>query len=120
MTEKQRRQARRLSNAVEVCFCPESSEDSQNAVVANLSSGGVFIETEEELSEGTMLRLNFAVPTRFKQIDAVGKVVWKGTEDGRRGVGVQFVEINPIELYDLMRGVKEGGWLYALGMAGDE
>jgi uncharacterized protein (TIGR02266 family) len=61
---------------------------------ANLSAGGVFLETDHRLPVGTRVRLRFEVPIIAKYpIRAEAEVVWVRAE-APRGVAVRFVDIS--------------------------
>lgn len=86
-----RREHRRIPVQVNVRI--EFTGQEFNASSANLSAGGVFLETERRLPPGTRVRLRFTVPIIAKYpIRAEGEVVWVGG-DQQRGLAVRFVEI---------------------------
>lgn len=74
---------------------------------ANLSIGGMFIQTDTPLDLGTRFRLRFAVPGRKKPIETVGEVRWSVSRDQagamNPGMGVQFDALAPPELRALQR-----------------
>jgi uncharacterized protein (TIGR02266 family) len=60
------------------------------AYSANLSKGGLFIETEEALPPGTPLTIRLVVPGYLLTID--GEVAWvRGKDEGQPGLGIRFV-----------------------------
>ena len=122
MTRNKRR-ARRVSkedsNQASVNFRITKNGKVRIGSLANLSNGGVFIATSTQCKTGVVIHMEFTVPSRFQIIPAIGKVVWQGERHGKVGIGVEFTEIEPVDLYDLMRGVKQGGWLYALGVTSE-
>ena len=65
----------------------------------DLGSGGVFIETKQPLSSGSILDLTFTIPDSKETLSAKGKVIWSqapipGRKDVNPGMGVQFSEFN--------------------------
>ncbi len=65
----------------------------------DLGSGGVFIETKQPLSSGSVLDLTFTIPDSKETLRAKGKVIWSqapipGRSDVNPGMGVQFSEFN--------------------------
>ena len=62
--------------------------------VKNLSSGGVFVETEKILPVGSVIQMRFSIGPKVRPMRAVGVVRWTSAESGQPGMGVQFVEID--------------------------
>jgi len=61
------------------------------AYSANLSKGGLFLETDEALPQGTRLAVRVVVPGHGPTIE--GEVAWVRTrEQGTPGVGVRFLD----------------------------
>jgi type IV pilus assembly protein PilZ len=59
----------------------------------DLSEGGIFIETEKPLSEGTPLTLRFTLPDVDRVFELKARVAWRNEArigKLRRGMGVQF------------------------------
>ena len=54
--------------------------------IANISNGGVFIETDETFSVGEQMKLVFWPSNREEPIKAEGQVVWSPP----KGIGVKF------------------------------
>ena len=59
---------------------------------ANVSLGGVFIQTDQPLDVGTRFRLRLQIPYRKRPLETLGEVRW--TQDGsgyeEAGMGVRF------------------------------
>ncbi|MFC1587404.1 PilZ domain-containing protein [Planctomycetota bacterium] len=110
----------RIEQEAEVVFRVVKNGSDINAAVSSISIGGVFIVTDHEYEEGTILEMDFNVPSRLHKISAKGKIVWTGKKNSRKGVGVEFTEIGQVEVYDLMRGLQDGGWIYALGILAED
>jgi len=75
----------------------ESSEDFLIDYTANMSIGGMFIQTSNPLEVGTRFRLRFRIPGRDAPVDTVGEVCWvlSAEEAGvmQPGMGVRFEEL---------------------------
>ena len=54
--------------------------------IANISTGGVFIETNETFAVGEQMKLVFWPPNRKEPIKAEGQVAWSPP----KGIGVKF------------------------------
>lgn len=66
------------------------------AYSANLSKGGIFIETDNPLTVGTEIPMRFAVPGEVP-IDVMGVVAWVQawrTERLPRGMGIRFEQLD--------------------------
>jgi len=67
------------------------------AYSANLSKGGMFVETEEPLPVGTEISMRFAVPGEEESIDVIGVVAWvQAWRTARlpRGMGLRFEQLD--------------------------
>jgi uncharacterized protein (TIGR02266 family) len=75
----------------------ESVEDFLIDYTANMSIGGMFIQTRNPLPIGTRFRLRFRIPGRAKAVETLAEVRWvlKPEESGpmKPGMGVQFEEL---------------------------
>lgn len=63
----------------------------------NLSTGGLFLETNEALAPGQEILLRLAFPNNSDPVEINSKVIWrraKETSEGPIGVGVQFEPLN--------------------------
>jgi len=77
----------------------------------NLSEGGLFVGTQNILPIGTLIRMEFTLPTFPDAVSVVGEVRWVrspnafskdhnnfssgGGDAGRPGMGIQFKELTP-------------------------
>ena len=64
----------------------------------NLSRGGIFLETTQELGIGTDIALSLEVPG-IGPVEVAGRVHWRREQpdaDGPAGVGVEFHELNEV------------------------
>jgi uncharacterized protein (TIGR02266 family) len=63
----------------------------------NLSRGGLFLETDQDIPEGSPIALSLAVPGAGA-IDVAGVVMWRralDSPDGPPGLGIEFADIAP-------------------------
>lgn len=66
----------------------------------NVSTGGLFIETDDPSPVATPLRLEFFLPGQQHPIRCRGQVAWLNAESGQhhprlpKGMGVQFVDVS--------------------------
>ena len=66
----------------------------------NVSTGGLFIETDDPPAAASPLRLEFFLPGQQQPIRCCGRVAWLNAEAGQqhprlpKGMGVQFVDIS--------------------------
>ena len=62
----------------------------------DLGTGGVFIETKQPLSHGSVVELTFTLPDSKETLEARGRVIWVQSEVPDKnlaaGMGVQFDE----------------------------
>lgn len=65
----------------------------------DLGAGGVFIETKQPLSQGSVVELIFTLPDSKETLEAKGRVIWSQAEVAGSatapGMGVQFEEFTP-------------------------
>ena len=75
----------------------DSSEDFLIDYTANMSIGGMFIQTGEPLPVGTRFRLRFRIPGREEPVDTEGEVCWLlGRDEAgpmHPGMGIRFSEL---------------------------
>ncbi len=92
---EERRIDRRLPIRVLVEY--ESIDDFLIDYTANVSIGGMFIQTRDPLEVGTRFNLRLRIPDRAKPVETVGEVCWVLTpEDAgpmQPGMGIQFQEL---------------------------
>lgn len=75
---------------------------SQKTVLAgfsvDLSTGGLFLETEYPLVVNERLSLIFSMPNQEKSVSCLAKVAWCNTDTEKNdlplGVGLQFVDLS--------------------------
>lgn len=66
----------------------------------DLGAGGVFIQTEQPLPQGSHVDLTFTIPDSKETLSAKGKVIWVQAAGAQRdeaspGMGVQFENFGP-------------------------
>lgn len=63
-----------------------------------LGAGGIFIETESPLTEGSSLKMRFTLPGGETQHEIEGRVVWRRRPsdpgDHSPGMGIEFTDRN--------------------------
>lgn len=74
----------------------DTLDEAMSAYAADLSEGGLFIETDEPRGLGDMIYLQFALRDGTRLIEALGKVVRviEPGGDEEPGMGVQFVSLD--------------------------
>ncbi len=60
-----------------------------SALIRNLNCSGAFIETQQRLNVGEMVRLKFPLHYLDPPIEVTGVIAWTGSD----GVGVKFYPI---------------------------
>lgn len=87
-----------------------------NNYSVNLSTGGVFIETENILSPDTALCVEFMLPESREKIACKGRVAWVNHPDKILnpalpvGMGIQFLDLNESNLAVLREYIKTQGF----------
>jgi len=74
----------------------ESIEDFLIDYTANISIGGMFIQTDKPLPVGTRFRLRLQIPERSKPIETFGEVCWAMTDNAfgaQQGMGIRFDDL---------------------------
>lgn len=76
--------------------------DSGNLVksyITTFPGGGLFLRTDQPFDLWTRFNLNFDLPSGGVKISCEVEVIWlnRDTPDGRDGMGVRFVRIDPEE-----------------------
>ena len=102
--ENRHRLNARIETHLEVRYGSGDGESSLQRFTVNMSSGGVFLETEDILPENTALVLEFTLPDQEKTVRCRGRVAWVN-HPGRRvntrlapGMGIQFLDLKMEEL----------------------
>lgn len=101
--DRHHRLAARVGTRIKVLYEFEGQSLAADFTV-NMSTGGVFLESEKILPENTPLVMEFALPGQGKKIRCQGKVAWKNSPENKQveelppGMGVQFVDLNLAEM----------------------
>jgi len=83
-----------LDSKVKVVF--RETEQRNQLLLDNISEGGLFLASEQLKPVGTKLHFEFRVQDGGETISGFGIVRWiESDPDKRKGMGIQFVEINP-------------------------
>ncbi len=84
----------RINTSMALAF--SSSGDFLFAMIKNISSTGVFIETDTVLSVDTELALRLSLPPDTEMMDIAGRVVWVKQASGESpaGMGVEFIKMS--------------------------
>lgn len=70
-----------------------SPKPSRHFFSKNLSSGGLFISTDEPIEEETKLELEIKLPSITAPVRTVGEVVWKQRQQPK-GFAVKFLDMS--------------------------
>jgi uncharacterized protein (TIGR02266 family) len=90
MKGNDRRQQARLSIAVAVDF--NSGHNFYSARTRDISTGGLFVETDAALPIGTQISVDLKFLKKHLRVEC--EVMWALTEDGKTvGVGLRFVDL---------------------------
>lgn len=91
----ERRSSRRVAVRLNCSYA--SSDHLRNAVITNVNTGGVFVETKTPLPIGSSLELRIRIEESGAEIEAQGVVVTQniGPElrSATQGMGVRFTEV---------------------------
>jgi c-di-GMP-binding flagellar brake protein YcgR len=83
-----------LDSKVKVVF--RETEQRNQLLLANISEGGLFLASEQLKPIGSKLHFEFRVQDGGDTISGYGIVRWiESDPEKRKGMGIQFVEINP-------------------------
>ncbi len=83
-----------LDSKVKVVF--RETEHRNQILLDNISEGGLFLASDQLKPVGTKLHFEFRVQDGGDTISGFGIVRWIESDPTRRkGMGIQFVEINP-------------------------
>jgi uncharacterized protein (TIGR02266 family) len=76
------------------------------AITSNVSLGGMFVETNQLLTEQTRVQVRFKVPTQPEPVEVTGEVRWIERGDGERqtaGMGIRFQGLRARDVWALNR-----------------
>jgi uncharacterized protein (TIGR02266 family) len=78
------------------------------ATTRNLSLGGVFLETDQELAFNTAIEVRLSPPGIAQPLAIKGRVRWVEKSDtGATGLGVQFDGLPPRDVYTLNKVLRD-------------
>ena len=91
------RRSERLAVKVKVTY--QSLDDFLSDYTANVSLGGMFIQTERPLAKGSRFRLRFDIPGHARPVETTATVRWvqQGADGLTAGMGVVFDELTDVE-----------------------
>jgi uncharacterized protein (TIGR02266 family) len=100
-TDDQNAANRRIASRFDVSYDLQVDIEGENVpytgMIKDISSGGLFITTDEDHEVGDIVQLRFTFPTLESAIDCKGRVQWLRDRytagDMAQGVGVQFVDL---------------------------
>jgi uncharacterized protein (TIGR02266 family) len=81
----------------------------------NMSTGGIFIETENPMPVDTILFLKFTLPANGETISCKTKVAWTNekeeiaSKDLPLGMGLQFLDISLDQIHAIRGFINKGG-----------
>lgn len=64
---------------------------------ANISVGGLFVESPNPCPTGTEVEIRFELPERELPVETTGVVRWVTDGPLKRGMGIQFVDLDPAD-----------------------
>ena len=96
LQREERRQHPRKACSIDINFA--TWRGASSAKVNNISAGGMFIETDKELSPGEEITANLFLRNKPDPIKITAQIVWTP----QRGVGVQFTSPLSEELRKLI------------------
>jgi uncharacterized protein (TIGR02266 family) len=91
-SDSERRTLPRAALAVEVSFTSDSNF--YTGLTGNLSEGGVFVSTYQQLPEGSRVAIEFSLPSGVIQVKGIVRWTRKASEGVTPGVGVQFEDLS--------------------------
>jgi uncharacterized protein (TIGR02266 family) len=69
-------------------------EEELKAKVLNISTGGIYVETNHPLPEGTLFEFEFKLPDSKTVIKAKGMITWVSRKMNSSGMGIKFIKIS--------------------------
>jgi type IV pilus assembly protein PilZ len=109
---RERREHERVAVCLEVDY--RSDDTFLFAYITDMSAMGIFIQTNEPKPAGTLLNLRFKTQDG-KRVDVHGRVIWvnqpHGADSINPGMGVQFVDLTPVEREQIMALVRTFAYL---------
>jgi len=106
----EKRNKRRVPVKLKVDYRAKENFLFENAT--NISEHGIFIATDEPLSPGTMIDLQFTLVEPKYKIQALGEVIWTNPkrpnpkENHNPGMGIRFVNLSEIDKETILSLIK--------------
>lgn len=69
-------------------------ENELKAKILNISMGGIYIETNQPLPEGTLFEFEFKLPDSNKMVKSKGMVTWVTKKNNQACMGIKFIKIS--------------------------
>ena len=103
MAEHFRRTDPRYDRRVEVEIVAEGK--THQGRTRNISLGGMYVETSDQIAIGTTVQVRFRVPTQPEPVDVTADVRWleRGAEGRLAGIGLRFHGLRAREVWALNR-----------------
>lgn len=76
--------------------------ETYQARTVNIGLGGMQLDTELDLPYDAPVQFRLRVPRPEQVVEATARVIWSQAE-GRRGVGVAFDALRPIDVWALLQ-----------------
>jgi len=101
----------RITTRVKYGMTPEELGE---GTLADISVGGIYLETENPLPIGSKFQLEFRPAQHLDFIRCTGRVAWNGRKSGRQqgeaypGMGIEFVDIKKLDLLTIQALVANG------------
>jgi len=106
------REVQRIGVRLEVRYGTDRQHLLNNYSV-NISTGGLFLETDDPLPVDTPLALEFTLPSRKSSISCSGRVAWVNhpvllhKPEMASGMGVQFIDLRLDDMYAIRDFIKQ-------------
>lgn len=102
---------RRAKISVSGMFAQEGKE-AMHGTLRDISVGGLFLETPEELAVDTILSMAFRLSSETSLINCRGRVAWLNRkfnlrkDYGSPGLGIEFIDIKKMDLFNIQTWIK--------------
>jgi uncharacterized protein (TIGR02266 family) len=97
-----RREDERVSTSLQVNY--ENFDDFVVAYASDISQGGLFIDTEELLAEGSVVRLLLSLPSGGPTLRIIARVAHSVSDGERKGMGMDFLHVEGDPIAEQLRG----------------
>lgn len=98
----ERREDERVATSLQVNY--ENFDDFVVAYATDISRGGLFVETNELLPEGSVVRLVLHLPNDGPLLRIIARVAFVRSDDERNGMGMDFLHVDGPPLADQLAG----------------